>query len=73
MISDITIVYNTTIYVYINDNFTLSDFTKDDEPENKNANIGQAIANVYFIGPQYDKEIPLKNRNSNSTTLSTKI
>ena len=28
----------------------LSDFVNDEEPENKNAKIGQAIASVYCIG-----------------------
>ena len=70
---DITIVYKTTTYVYINESLTLSDLVNEEEPENKNAKIGQAIANVYWIGPQQDNDIPLKNRNSNSTTLSTKI
>ena len=40
-------VYKTTIYVYINESFVLSDFVNDEEPENKNAKIGQAIASVY--------------------------
>ena len=66
-------MYKTTIYVYINESLILSDFVNDEEPENKNAKIGQAIASVYCIGPQYDNDIPLKNRNSNSTTLSTNI
>ena len=57
----------------MNDNFVLSDFVNDEEPENKYAKTGQAIANVYFIGPQYDNDIPVKNKNNNSTTLSTKI
>ena len=66
-------VYKTTIYVYMNDSLILSDFVNDEEPENKNAKIGQAIAKVYCIGPQYDNDIPLKNMNNNSTTLSTNI
>ncbi|MFR8145665.1 MAG: hypothetical protein ACLU8Y_02295 [Clostridia bacterium] len=44
---DITIVYKTTTYVYINESLTLSDLVNEEEPENKNAKIGQAIANVY--------------------------
>ena len=40
-------VYKTTIYVYMNDSLILSDFVNDEEPENKNAKIGQAIAKVY--------------------------
>ena len=42
--------------------FALSDFAKDEAPENKKANIGQAIAKVYLIGPQYETEIPVKNK-----------
>ena len=57
----------------MNDSLILSDFVNDEEPENKNAKIGQAIAKVYCIGPQYDNDIPLKNMNNNSTTLSTNI
>ena len=41
-----------------------------DEPENKNANIGQANASVYCIGPQYDVEIPVKIIISISTIRS---
>lgn len=61
------------MYVYIKESFVLSDFVNDDEPENRKAKSGQANAKVYLIGPQYDIDIPLKNRNNNSTTLSTKI
>ena len=42
-----------------------------DEGENKYANIGQANANVYCNGPQYDTETPVNIINSNSTNLST--
>lgn len=41
-----------------------------EENEKQNAKTGQARANVYFIGPQYDKDIPVKHRNNNSTNLS---
>ena len=44
-----------------------------DENANKNANTGHASAKVYFIGPQYDTEIPVKHKNNTSTILSTHI
>ena len=37
-----------------------SDFTNFEFPEKRNANIGQANAKVYCIGPQYDDDIPVK-------------
>ena len=70
---DIPKIYIVTTYVYTKVNFKLSDFANFDGPEKKNANTGQASAKVYFIGPQYETDIPVKNKNNNSTTLSTNI
>ena len=42
-----------------------------EDDENKNAKTGHASANVYWKGPQYDTEIPVKHINNISTTLST--
>ena len=45
--------------------------TNSEAPENKNANIGHANANVYWNGPQYEYETPVKIIKSISTILST--
>ena len=45
----------------------------DEAPENKNAKTGQAKAKVYLIGPQYETDVPEKNKNNSSTNLSTAI
>ena len=44
-----------------------------EEPENKNANIGQRSAIAYVIGPQYVDATPVNTINMNSVNLSTKI
>ena len=40
-------------------------------PEKRYANTGQASANVYINGPQYEEDTPVIPKNTNSTILST--
>ena len=48
----------------------MSSVTNFELNENSNANIKQANAKVYFIGPQYETAIPVEPINIISTNLS---
>ena len=64
-------IYIQIIYISKNANLDSSESTNLDEPENRKANTGQAIASVYVIGPQYETAIPVKIIISISVILST--
>ena len=66
-------MYNVIAYVRNSVIFIFLDVANSDDGENKYANTGQAIANVYRNGPQYDTETPVNTINRISTTLSTTI
>lgn len=51
--------------------FMLFELANFEAKPNKKANTGQAIANVYIKGPQYETLTPVKIKNNTSTILST--
>lgn len=63
--------YKEITYKWKNESLVSSESANFELQENKNANIGQANAKAYWIGPQYEQPIPVKIISMISTTLST--